>query len=198
MNHHPKGDRREGDAYYTPDECARSCVAVLPIAKGSAVIEPHCGGGAFVRALLGLGIGLEILANDINPDARALKIPGVEPWSSDFQDFVVPGYEWVVGNPPYEGFEAHVDHALTVAPNVAFLLRLAVMESGARVPCWERWPLRKVWVLAERVPFTSSGSGSSAYGWFWFQRGYAGPSEVVPGWSWKEAKGEQQPLWALT
>lgn len=56
------------------------------------------------------------------------------------------------------------------------------MESLGRVAFWRRWPLRKVWVLAERLDFTGEGGDSAAYGFFWWQRGYRGSAEIVPGW----------------
>lgn len=188
MSSAPKGERRENDAYYTPDDLARALVGVLPIADFSTLLEMHVGGGAFIRALRCIMVETYRIGNDIDPNTPGLALCD-ESLVGDATDIVAPerwDLDWVIGNPPYKGFEAHVDHALTLAPNVAFLLRLAATESSKRVECWKRWPLRKLWVLAERPSFTSDGrTDSAAYGWFWFQRGYTGPAEVVPGWSWK-------------
>jgi hypothetical protein len=169
-------ERRTGDAYHTPEPLARALVGLLPI-HSKICWEPHAGGGAFVRALVDQGA--HVIATDINPDAG---------WGAswDFLTSTQPGsIDWVVGNPPFRNHEAHIDRALRMAPNVAFLLRLAVMESAGRVDCWARWPLRRVTVLAERPSFTGGGTDSAAYGWFVFKRGHSGPAEVVPGWSWK-------------
>jgi hypothetical protein len=181
--------RRALDAYYTPDALAVRLVSLLPIGPDTRVWEPHAGGGAFVRALLATGAAVTV--SDVDAAAPALQPDErTGQGASSVQDFL--GYhapagalDWIVGNPPFGGFERHVDHALTCAPNVAFLLRLAAMESATRVDAWRRWPLRKVWVLAERPSFTDGGTDSAAYGWFWWQQGYAGGAEVVPGWSWK-------------
>lgn len=174
-------ERREGDAYYTPAALASALVSLLPVA-GKACWEPHAGGGAFVRALIQNGattvVGTDIAAGDWGPGwdflEQARAPLGVQ-------------VDWIVGNPPFRGFEDHIDRALDLAPNVAFLLRLGCMESRARVSCWARWPLRRVWVLAERPSFTGGGTDSAAYGFFVFERGYTGAAEVVPGWSWKSA-----------
>ena len=175
------GIRRPLDAYYTPDALASALVGLLPIASTDIVLEPHAGGGAFVRALMRCDASVH--AMDIDRGAAGLREPGVA-WC--FGDFLNHrgDYDWIVGNSPFRGFEAHVEHALTLAPNVAFLLRLAVMESAGRVPMWKRWPLRHVWVLAERPSFTDGGTDSAAYGFFHFQRG-ATTATVTPGWSWK-------------
>lgn len=168
-------ERRAADCYNTPEPLARALVRLIDVA-GRTCWEPHAGGGAFVRALE--LYGANVIATDINGE-----------WGGRGQDFLNAsqrgGVQWVIGNPPFRGFGAHIDHALRMAPNVAFLLRLAVMESAGRVDCWARWPLRRVTVLAERPSFTGGGTDSAAYGWFIFERGYLGPAEVVPGWSWK-------------
>lgn len=167
------------DSYQTPDPLATALVAELPIPTGSWVLEPHAGGGAFVRALRGRGHN--VVAVDINP-ASPIALDHV----GDFLDYrPTEPVAWAVGNPPFRGFEEHVRHALTVAPNVAFLLRLAAMESASRVRLWRSWPLRHVWVLAERPSFTRGGTDSAAYGFFHFDRAHTGPATVTPGWSWR-------------
>ena len=168
--------RIANDAYYTPDDLATALVSTIPVA-GAVCWEPHAGGGAFVRALTAHGAS-RVIATDIAGGQ----------WGEPL-DFLMsmpePEAEWIVGNPPFTGFAAHVEHALAQAPNVAFLLRLAVMESAQRVECWRTWPLLRVYVLAERPSFTGGGTDSCAYGWFIFRRGYTGRAEIVPGWGWK-------------
>jgi predicted RNA methylase len=170
------------DAYYTPDPLARKLVGLLDV-RGKRVLEPHAGGGAFVRALVAAGAH-RVLAGDINPQAPIMLAPpamgvtlapGVNFLSVAWNDIDI-----VVGNPPFSGFKEHVEHALTVAPTVAFLLRLAVMESASCVRRWARWPLAEVFVLAERPSFTGQG----AYGFFIFRRG-AREIRIRPEWSWK-------------
>lgn len=182
----PKGDRRDLDAYYTPDALAQALVVVLPLSVDhDRVLEPHVGGGAFARALRGRC--RSIAGMDINHDAKGF-LECDRRMTGDFLAAAPREYDWVIGNPPYKGFEDHVDRALQEAPDVAFLLRLAALESRKRVGCWSRWPLYRVWVLAERPSFTEDGrSDSAAYGWFWFRRGHRGEARVVPGWSWRQA-----------
>lgn len=117
------------------------------------------------------------------------------------------GYDWVIGNPPYARPERntageptgrldakghlvmepaaalHVEHALEVGRHVAFLLRLSMLESAERAEMWKKWPLHKVWVLTRRPSFDSRekkghGSDSTAYGWFWFERGWSDPPQI--------------------
>ncbi len=172
--------RRMNDAYYTPDTLAARLVALLPIEATDTVMEPSAGGGAFVRALLPRCA--RVLACDVE-DCEGLRSAHTA-HRGDFLQCGIGGH-WTVGNPPYREWNRHLDHALTLGRHVAFLLRLAVMESAARAPMWQRWPLRRVWVLAERPSFTGGTSDNAAYGFFWFDRHHAGAAEIVPGWRWR-------------
>lgn len=191
------------DAYYTPDDVAARCVAALPTEATWRVraLEPSVGGGAFVRALRALDPGPRTLrVIDINPDAPGLRSSPA--WAvSDFLAWppthearqstrrhdgdvgdgldldVRPPYDLIVGNPPYSHAEAHIRHALSLVDRggyVAFLLRLAMLESVRRRPLWAETPLRSVHVLSARPSFTGGGTDSAAYGWFVWQRGYVG------------------------
>lgn len=172
------------DAYFTPEELARKLVAVLPIGDRDRILEPHAGAGAFVRSL---ATGRRhVFACDINPESRGL----IEADFAVVQDFLAlgepgPGVTWIVGNPPYSGAEEHCRHAIAITGrHVAFLLRLAILESAKRIPFWKEHPPRKVWAISERPSFTGGGTDSAAYGWFWWDNKYSGPTEL--GWlSWR-------------
>lgn len=169
--------RRPLDAYYTPDDLAEALVDVLPVYRCESAHEPHAGGGAFVRALMRRGMW--VYATDINPDAGGMKLADMAV-CCDFLDHTPRSQvSWVVGNPPYSNAEAHVRHAIDITGrHVAFLLRLAFLESRKRVPFWREHPARKVWVLAERPSFTGGATDAAAYGWFWWDKQYTGPTEL--------------------
>ena len=175
--------RRELDAYYTPELLAERLVSVLPIKVYEIAWEPHVGGGAFAQALLRRTPHVRV--TDLDPKAPGLAL--VASNAAEVADFldVEHRVDWIVGNPPFTGFENHVTHALECADNVAFLLRLGALAAQKRIDLWERWPLRQLWVLAERPSFTGGSTDNSDYGWFWFQRGWKRAATIVPGWSWK-------------
>jgi hypothetical protein len=188
-----------GHPHYTPIELTRKLVKLLPFWEDCSVWEPHVGGGAFAQALFELEF-VRLFLSDIDPNAPALSSDMFKdykravhdalrknPWSH-YPDKDGIDFAWSIGNPPFDGFEKHIDSALRQSHNVAFLLRLAAMESKGRVEMWKMWPLRKVWVLAERPSFSGFGGGktdSCAYGFFWFDRSYEDEPTIVPGWSWK-------------
>jgi hypothetical protein len=180
------------ERYYTPDVLARFCLDLLPWTGIRRVLEPHAGGGAFLR-----GFGwkqanddalqhAQIEALDLDPRCWAIQQWGERRGGSirraDFIHADLDGESWdrVIGNPPFSNAELHVDRGLGVAREVAFLLPVSRFDAGERVPFYQRIPLRKVWKLGERV-----WPGSRQIGFFWFDREWPHPwwqTEVV---SWK-------------
>ena len=157
------------DAYYTPDAVARACVATIaPELVGAIVLEPHAGGGAFVRALRGVA-GM-VHACDLNPEAPGLREADVS--QSQPTDFFATAwrdgrFHWVIGNPPFGDAQAHVEQALEVASDgVGFLLRFAFLEGAKRRAFWRAHPPAEVHVLVNRPSFTGGATDSAAYGWF--------------------------------
>ena len=182
------GDRDHLDRFYTNTVLAEAIVAELPESLGKdsrGVWEPHVGGGAFAMAVQRRWPKARVRVSDIDPTAPALRDLGGT--CSDFLSMSPKSKPWlIIGNPPYGEAEAHVRHALEqTRGHVVFLLRLAFLESAARVGFWASSPLRKVWVLAERPSFTSDGkTDSCAYMAAWWSHTYKGEPQICPGWSW--------------
>lgn len=192
-NRKPDSERVAGDQYFTPDAVAEALVALLPVSgegwpytRGTVCLEPHVGGGAFARALgrrHTYVVGLDIAEGSAFHDCSGAGYLGDfltdTPWSPDEAPV------WIVGNPPYRNAEAHIRRALAVTGrHVAFLLRLAILETAGRAALWRDHPPRKVWVLQERPSFTGGGTDSAAYAFVWWDQEYRG--EPALGWvSWR-------------
>lgn len=167
------------DAYYTEPALARRLVALLPLEQGDIVLEPHVGGGAFIDALIARTgtTPLVLVAADVDADAPGLCRPGVEqmPGFDFLSELLSPedGISWVVGNPPFNHAQLHVEEALRIAKKgVGFLLRLAFLESATREAFWKKNPPACVYVLTRRPTFTGDGrTDSCAYGFFVWQKG---------------------------
>ena len=168
--------RRPRDAYYTPDEVAWACVNWLPWnIRGRTVLEPHVGGGAFARALTRRGA--TVLGNDIYGASTGFE-DCKRHTVGDFLEYETkePVFA-VVGNPPYRVAEAHVRRALSLTSRVAFLLRMAFLESSGRKAFWQAHPCSEVHVLSERPSFTDDGATDhAAYAWFVWGR----PTDEAP------------------
>ncbi len=171
--------RRMFDAYFTAQPVADALVRCLErdcFWRGGTVLEPSAGRGAFVRAVAVLEPKSDgIDAIDIDP-IRVNELRGIEgrrvcEYQADFLEWAPQqrGYDLIVGNPPYSHAEAHVRHALSLRSRcgvVAFLLRLAFLESQERVEFWKEHPASKVYVLSQRPSFTGGGTDKAAYGFF--------------------------------
>lgn len=176
---HTTGERDGLDRYYTPDSVARDLVGYLPPMRDAMVLEPSVGGGSWVRALRGLAEPPAfIIGLDIDPGAPGLGICDVKKVGDFIGTARMEGYDAVVGNPPYRVAEEHVRHALTLAPVVAFLLRLAFLEGAGRAVFWREHPASRVVVLSRRPSFTGSGTDSCAYGFFVWDEAHDGPTEL--------------------
>ena len=134
---------------------------------------------------------MKVQAMDIDPEAPGLSHPRVCSRVADFLEYIPERHEipeWIVGNPPYREAEAHIRHALGLARNVAFLLRLGFLESSRRLPFWAEHPPSEVYVLAQRPSFTKGATDSTAYGWFVWRDGRAGPT-LLHILDWKNSRG---------
>lgn len=185
-----KSGRVKRDAYFTPDPLALTLVRTLARdfqLQPDTVLEPSAGGGAFVRAIRRQWPAAFVTANDI----QETNIPESDVDTCfDFVKLGTAGQDLIVGNPPFKHAEPHVRHALSLRKpggTVAFLLRLAFAESKGRVPFWEEFRPARVYVLSERPSFTGGGTDSAAYGFFVWQEGWSGPTEMNWIHSWKGA-----------
>ena len=175
--------RREYDAYYTSDRLAEVLVGELIersfLHPSQTALDPHCGGGSFLRSLGHYLPPGNIQGTDIDPTARGLSSSVLEPQVGLRRafDFLKPWPaewrrpHWIVGNPPYCAAELHVRQALQVARvGVAFLLRLGFLGSASRHEFWQEMPARRIWVLSERPSFTSGATDSQEYALFVWRR----------------------------
>lgn len=174
------GDRDKLDRYYTPDNVARACTARITIPDGATVLEPSVGGGAFVRAVLAATNGTaDIHGCDLDPDADGLHLCD-DHTIGDFLDYadMMGPFDLVIGNPPYADAAAHVEAALRVAPRVAFLLRLNLLESVRRAQFWQETPIASIHVLCKRPSFTGGGTDATGYAFFVWDKSHKGEPTV--------------------
>lgn len=193
------GERKPLDAYYTPEADARACVATLDLRHVRTVLEPSVGAGAWVRAVRDVSDVLmvsgkrahpiHITGLDLDPQAAGLAMqqePGAplnvacnEAMETIYMAAALGGQRWdlVIGNPPYSDAQEHVEMALEMGQSVAFLLRLAFLESAKRQAFWREFPAASIGTLVSRPSFTGNGkSDSAAYAFFLWHRGYRGPT----------------------
>lgn len=190
-----------GDDLYASPYAALPPLLVAEAGKLPRTIwEPAAGNGALVLPLRNRGFIVHA------SDLRDWGCPECEP-EVDFTgqiavDFrarigdVPEGRLGIVTNPPFNQLEDFVDRAVSMAPYVAMLCRLAFLESEGRMLWWRRVGLKRVLVIAERLPMMHRHgwdgpkltTGAMCFAWFIFEPGGRPANSVTLRWvSWKAA-----------
>lgn len=191
---------RGADFYASP----YAALPPLLVAEGrrlpSVVWEPACGNGALVIPLRNRGF--TVYASDVNgwgcPDSDS----GVD-FTSDLGAQAGAAMQGkyqdrfgIVTNPPFGIIEEFVERAVAMSPYVALLCRLAFLESEGRMNWWKRVGLRRVHLIAERLPMMHRhgydgpklSNAGMCFAWYIFEPGKKPLSSVKVRWiSWKEA-----------
>lgn len=176
---HALKDRKD-DLYETPDVAVQALMQVEQLPK--RIWECACGPGRIVNVLR--TAGHEVYATDLVkydcPDSES----GVDFLMERAPSFYVGA---IVTNPPFKLADQFVAHALTLAPKVIMLLRLAFLESERRRAILDNGSLARVHVFRNRLPMMhrhgysrTSKQGSSAipFAWFVWDRSWKGPTEL--------------------
>lgn len=92
----------------------------------------------------------------------------------------------IITNPPYNSAEGFVSKGIGQSKRkFALLLRLAFLEGASRARnIFSITPPSRVWVFSERITFYPkgakvAGSGTTAYGWFVWDKEHSGPTELL-------------------
>lgn len=185
--HRLKTQRLEAkDDYPTPPALASACIKVL-IADGwirspeaTRVLEPSCGRGAWVRAMIAQGFDPEsVYVNDIREEAVRACPAAIPKGNRSAIDFLLMGqqnfgssyFDLVAGNPPFSDTGAHIEAGMDVlAANgiLAYLLQLNWFTARGKEDSRIRW----IWglgrpshfyLISPRPSFTEGGTDSGAY-----------------------------------
>lgn len=163
--------------------------------------EPAAGQGAIVHVLR--DAGHDVIASDIvsydgfelDFERDFLTIRKDEAFCTGLGDVTT----MIVTNPPFRLAQAFVEHALTLVPHVAMILRLLYLESETRAPFFNRGQLKRVHVFADRVPqmHRTDWNGpranqAKAFAWFIFDRDHTGPTIVD--WIWADTVKQTRAL----
>ena len=161
------------DFFPTPDWATRALVDNERF--DGEIWECACGDGAMARVLE--EAGHKVRATDLYP--RGHGEPGI-----DFLE-ATRKTDNIVTNPPYNVAEAFVAQGLKLArKKFALLLRLAFLEGANRAnSIFLKHPPARVWVFSERITFymkgaERSGSGTTAYAWFVWDKDANGATEL--------------------
>lgn len=162
------------DFYPTPRWATYALIESEPFKGG--IWECACGDGAMSDVLA--ETGSPVLSTDLYD--RGYGEGGRDFLASDVRQANI------ITNPPFHSAEGFVARGLEQAQSkFALLLRLAFLEGANRAnTIFHTRPPSRVWVFSERITFypkgvVASGSGTTAYAWFVWDRDHAGPTELA-------------------
>lgn len=178
---------RGDDFYQTPRPAIDALIAEERLPR--CVWEPACGLGAISGPIA--EAGHEVISTD-------LVERGYGQGRIDFlmEPRAPEGVQAIVTNPPFKLAQEFAEKALSFdsVRKVAFLLRLAFLESQRRTAIIDEAPLRRVLLFRKRLPFMhregydgpkNSNSGMP-FAWFVWDKDDCGPIELRRI-DWKEA-----------
>jgi predicted RNA methylase len=169
------------DFYETPSWAVRAIFPHLPVVEGKTrILDPGCGTGAILREIgahypENEVCGLEIDSGRFEACSASTDLPVLQ------GDFMNHSDRWdlIVSNPPYSFAIEFVQHALSLAPVVAMLLRLPWLASQKRAQ-WHRENPAHVCVLPKRPSFTVDGkTDATEYAWFIWGTDRAGTHTIL-------------------
>ena len=188
-----------GDDFYASPYAALPPLLVAERRQLPKVLwEPSCGNGALAIPLRNRGY--RVTATDLNDWGcpASSEVDFFEERARDHLPVLMNVEEpWgIVTNPPFGCVEEYIERAVLLAPYVALLLRLAFLESEGRMNWFPHVGLRRVHVVAERLPMMHRHNWDGpkldkaglCFAWFIFEGGKK-PLRTVPlRWvSWKAA-----------
>ena len=184
--HVEAGAKRTNGEFYTPDALALAICCTLDrfLVKPRSILEPGCGGGAFLRAARKTWPRADLRGVDLAPACRG---PGLVGRMDLFS--LTWSYEMILGNPDFGCAEKIVRHCLgLLSPGgyLAFLLRLNMLGGLGRASLYAEHPLWLFQPIAGRPSFTADGkTDSSDYGLFVWREGHTGPGKILNSLEWK-------------
>jgi hypothetical protein len=177
----------ELDRFYTPFPLALAIAvrrfAALRASAVPYVVEPSCGGGAFVRACHHVEPVALVEALDADPMAKGLALASYGT-VVDFLDWrPTHAIDLMLGNFPFGDLEAHLDHALGMRPRMAsFILPLDRLGRGSMFHRWFDRPhgmrLASVEAIHPR-PWPDHVRETACYTWERCTSGVKGPDAVL-------------------
>lgn len=194
------GNKTATAAERGPDFYASPYAALPPLlcAEGKrlprTLWEPSCGNGALVLPLRNRGY--DVVATDLHDWGCPTSHGGIDFLSSVSSLYKPTGSFGIVTNPPFGIVEEFVERAVSMAPYVALLLRLAFLESEGRMNWFPRVGLRRVHVIGERLPMMHRhgyegpklSNAGMCFAWFIFEAGKRPAKQVPCRWvSWKDS-----------
>lgn len=128
----------------------------IKLPSNSVVWEPTCAEGQMARVIE--RHCPQVICSDLRGDDEIYGIPSV-----DFIAHPAPGLpvDWIITNPPFKVAEAFIRKSLSIAPNVAMLLKSQYWHAATRLGLFNDHPPSEIMPLTWRPAFLERERGSN-------------------------------------
>lgn len=178
-SNHTDKERQNEDFYATEPKAAKLLLELETFSPN--IWECACGDGSLSKVFESAGYNVK--STDLVD--RGFGENGI--------DFLNSQTEWngdIITNPPYKFGKEFVEKALEIIPEgkkVAMFLKLQFMEGKARKNLFLKYPPKVIYVSASRLlcaknaefdKMIEGGGSAVAYGWYVWEKGYKGKTEL--------------------
>ncbi len=160
------------DFYQTPRWATEELLKIIEI--DGTTLEPCSGNGAIAKLIP------NCIASDIREDDGVYGEKGKNIFSYEENSF-----DNIITNPPFAIAQEVIEHSLKVSRKKVFmLLKLQFLESARRYDFFRNTPLKRVNVFCKRITMYPAdepepkNSGTIAYAWYEWEKGYMGKPEI--------------------
>lgn len=147
--------RNPNDYYPTPNWCFEKLSEIIDFSKYKTALEPCAGDHRIVTFLE---------RKEIETDYCEIT-EGI-----DFLTYPVSKVDLVLTNPPFSLAMEFIEKSMLHSNTVIMLLRLNFLGSQKRNPWWKGHKPKKIIVLSKRPSFTGTGTDSTEYAWFIWEK----------------------------
>lgn len=178
--------RKEHDFYPTPVEEVEKILKYIDLRnRGNKVLEPGAGNGNIVETVKKQYPNKHMTSIEIREEEElCLTLMSDKVIIDDFLSLdIKEKYDVIIGNPPFTLAKEFVEKSLSLLNDegiLIFLLRTAFLESQKRYEFWQKNPINGLYVLSKRPSFTGTGTDTTCYSWFiWDKRSNNHPVNVI-------------------
>jgi len=180
-SNHTEKEREINDYYATDPIAIDALINDGGVTFDKNIWEVSCGAGHLSKKLeeYGYNVRSTDLVDRGYGEGGIDFLACTEPWDGD-----------ILTNPPYKYALDFILHSLNLIPKgkqVAMFLKLQFMEGKARKKLFLKHPPKAIYVSSSRIlcakngdfeRMRAAGGSAVAYGWYLWEKGYAGSTEV--------------------
>lgn len=179
-SNHTDKERQSEDFYATTPKAAELLLELETFSPN--ILEPACGSGHLSKVFENAGYNVkstDLIDRGFGESGIDFLSDNITEWNGD-----------IITNPPYKFAESFIKKALEIVPignKVAMFLKLQFMEGKGRKKLFLSQPPKTIYVSSSRLmcaknaefeQMIAGGGSAVAYGWYVWEKGFQGTTEL--------------------